>query len=52
MILEKMIDGTSELYFDWILKLENIATVTNLNAKGLALRRSEGVAIKHMKALP
>ena len=29
-------DGKLELYFNWILKLENIATVTKGNSKELA----------------
>ena len=31
------LDGQPELYFDWIMKLGNIASVTILNPKELAL---------------
>ena len=45
-------DGKPELYFDWILKLENIAAVTKQNTKELALGKSEGVVIKCFKSSP
>ena len=31
-----------ELYFDWILKIENIAMVIQQNPKELALRKAQG----------
>ena len=44
-------DGKPELYFDWILKLENIATVTKQNPKELVLGIARGTVIKYLKSL-
>ena len=44
-------DGKPELYFDWILKLENIAVVTKHNPKELALGKAQGAIIKCLNLL-
>ena len=45
-------DGKPELHFKWILKLENISTVTKQNPKELALVKAQGTVIKCLKSLP
>ena len=45
-------EGKPELYYDWILKLENIAAVTKQNLKELTLGKAQGVVINYLKSLP
>ena len=45
-------DGKPMLHFYWILKLENIATVPELNPKELALGKAQSAGIKGLKSLP
>ena len=45
-------DGKPYLYFDWILKLENMASVTRWNPRELALGKAQGTVIKCLKSLP
>ena len=45
-------DGKLELYFDWILKIENKPEVTKYNQSELALGKATGAVIKCLKSLP
>ena len=45
-------DGKWELYFDWILKLENIVAVTKQNPRELTLGKAQGKVTKCLKLLP
>ena len=47
-------NGKPELYFDLILKLENIAATIKWkwNPKELALGKAQGIVIKCLKSLP
>ena len=45
-------DCKPKLYFNSILKLENIASVTKWNPKELALVKCQGAVIKFLKSLP
>ena len=45
-------DGTPELYFDWIVKLEITAAVTKWTPKDLALGKSQDTIIQWPKFLP
>ena len=44
--------GKPELFFEWILKLENIAVVMKWNPTELALRKAQGTVIKCLKSVP
>ena len=44
-------DGKPELYFDWILMLENVVLVTKCNPKDLALGKAQGTLINCLKIL-
>ena len=45
-------DGKPDLYFDSILKLDNMAVVTKQNLKELTLGKAQGAIIKCLKSLP
>ena len=44
--------GKCELYFNWILKLKNIVTITKQHTKEFALGKAQGAVIKCLKSLP
>ena len=45
-------DGKPKLYFDWIVKLENITTVTKQNPEEIALGKAHRDIIKSLRSLP
>ena len=46
-------DGRPELYFDWILKLQNKTIVTKWNSKEwYSLGKVQGLVVKCLKLLP